>query len=785
MFRFKLSFLFIINLMVFHLSVNAQSNNAVLAKKYQTLVSKAEISDSGFISIHLNDNNLWLEIPDSIMGRDLLIGSRVEEISSTKNAVAGQMMHNPMLVRFSQDDKSVYLHVIDTEKVMDAKDPISISFDRNNIQTIYTAFKIEARNARNDASVIDVTKFFSNQIPQISPFGGGGSGKVIPEVTKTTYARAYDGNVEIITQMGFMGKRSQFMCSLHRSIVLLPKEPMQPRLASAQINYYEEVRKELSSEYMDVKNYSYIRRWRLEPKKEDIQKHKNGKLVEPKKPIVFYVDNSIPEKWKPFIKAGIEDWQMAFEKIGFKNAIIAKDYPVNDTSFHANDFTNNCFRYITTEKANAMGNHWIDPRSGEILQGDVLFYHNVISKLYQWRFSQTAANDPAIRGNMNDVSDEIMGELIRYAAAHEIGHSLGMKHNYRASYAFPVDSLRSPSFTKKYGTAASIMDYARNNYIAQAKDKGVGLTPPLLGVYDYFAIKWAYQPIYEANTSEEEKATLNRWFEERSKDDMYLFGAKNGMGDGTLDPSVLTESLGNDVVKASRYGAVNAKLIMKNLIEWSAADELGDDHLRWMYDGVIKQYNRYFKHVEARLGGVFEFDLTNEMHPEKYVAVSREKQKEALDYIMDELLGQFDWMKSEDLEKRLGSLDEEIIKAQGKKIEDLLNRAVLVRMYTCTTESKDPYAVSEYLSDITKRLFNLSAKKQSTDWVRNLQVEYVKGLQKLLKDNADKSGHVFNNLIMADIHSELESIKNIAIKRAEKGNENVKKHFSFLTYILE
>ncbi|PXY02777.1 hypothetical protein DF185_01405 [Marinifilum breve] len=782
MFRFKLSFLLLILALSF--SASAQMNNAALAKKYQALINKAKVSDSGFISTHLSDSKLWLEIPDSIMGRDLLIGSRVEEISSTKSAVAGQMMHNPILVRFSQDDKNVYLHVINTEKVMNAEDPISISYDRNNVQTIYTAFKKEARNTKNSASVIDVTKFFAAQIPQISPFGGGSKGKLISEATKTTSARAYAGNVEIVTQMAFIGKRSQFMCSLHRSIVLLPKEPMRPRLASSQINYYEEVRKELSSDYMDVESYSYIRRWRLEPKKEDIQNHKNGKLVEPKKPIVFYVDNSIPEKWKPYIKAGIEDWQKAFEKIGFKNAILAKDYPVNDTSFHANDFTNNCFRYITTEKANAMGNHWIDPRSGEILQGDVLFYHNVISKLYQWRFSQTAANDPAIRGNMNDVSDEIMGELIRYAAAHEIGHCLGMKHNYRASYAFPVDSLRSASFTKKYGTAASIMDYARNNYIAQPKDKGVSLTPPLLGVYDYFAIKWAYQPIYNANTPEEEKATLNKWFEERSQDDMYLFGAKNGMGDGTLDPSALTESLGNDVIKASRYGAANTKQIMKNLIEWSAAEELGDKHLRWMYEGVIKQYNRYFKHAEARLGGVYEFDVTNRTHPEKYVAVSRDKQKEALDYIMDELLSQFEWMKSEDLEKRLGGLDREIITAQGKKINDLLNRAVLVRMYTCTTESKDPYTVGEYLADITDRLFNVSTKKQQTDWMRNMQVEYVKGLQKLLKDNADKGGHVFNNLIMADIKAELESIKNISIKRAEKGNENIKKHFTFLKYIL-
>ncbi|WP_372646131.1 DUF5117 domain-containing protein, partial [Ancylomarina sp.] len=453
MFRFKFLSLLLISLIALSSSTHAQSNPSALAKKYQSLVSKADISDNGFINVHMNDDKLWLEIPDSIMGRDLLIGSRVEEISSTKSAVAGQMMHNPMMVRFSQDKKTVYLHLIDTKNQMDQNDPISISFNRNNMQTIMHAFKIEARNLKNKASVIEVSKLFNSQIDIISPFGGAGRGKSIPEATKTISARAYSGNVEIVTQMGFTGKRDQFMCSLHRSIVLLPKTPMQPRLASKKIGYYDEPKKELSSEYMDVKSYAYVKRWRLEAKKEDIERHKKGELVEPAKPIVFYVDNSIPEKWKSYIKAGIEDWQKAFEAIGFKNAIVAKDYPLKDSTFYANDFTNSCFRYVTTEKANAMGLHWIDPRSGEILQGDVLFYHNVIKKLYQWRFAQTAAVDPAIRGEANEVDEKVMGELIRYAAAHEIGHTLGLKHNYRASYAFPVDSLRSPTFTKKYGTA--------------------------------------------------------------------------------------------------------------------------------------------------------------------------------------------------------------------------------------------------------------------------------------------------------------------------------------------
>ncbi|MGQ1909527.1 zinc-dependent metalloprotease [Marinifilum sp. RC60d5] len=785
MFRFKLSTIFII--LVLSFSVSAQTNNEALAKKYQALVNKADLSDNGFISLHKSDSKLWLEIPDSIMRRDLLIGSRIEETSSTKSAVAGQMMHNPMMVRFSHDNKTVFMHLMNNPVSVDKNDSIAISFARNNKQTVMHAFKIEAVNAKNNACVIDVTKFFNSQITQISPFGGGSLGKAIPETTKTIDARAYSRNVEIVTQMGFYGKRKQFMCSMHRSIVLLPKKPMRPRLSSKQIGYYDEVKKELSSNYMNSKSYGYIKRWRIEAKKEDIKRHKNGQLVEPKKPIIYYLDNSIPEKWKPYIKAGIEDWQKAFEKIGFKNAIIAKDYPLNDTSFHANDFTNNCFRYITTEKANAMGNAWIDPRSGEIIQGDVLFYHNVISKLYQWRFAQTAACDPAIRGDINNVDEKILGDLIRYATAHEIGHCLGMKHNYRASYSFPVDSLRSASFTQKYGTTASIMDYARNNYIAQPKDKGVKLTPPLLGIFDYFSIKWAYQPIYEANTPEEETATLNKWFQERSEDDMYLFGTKNGMGDGTLDPSVLTESLGNDLVKASRYGAANIKIIMHNLIDWTDADKYGAAYLKEMYTVVVKQYNQYFKHVEALLGGVYEYNICNETHPEKFVAVPRDKQKEALKFAMEELLSQYDWLNQNDFIQRMGSLDREIMKAQGKTIGSLVNRNVLVRMSTCSSQSSDPYTVGEYLGDITHYLFNVSDKKQNTKWLRNLQIEYVKVLHEMLKDNAKDKGHVFNNIIMADIYSEIFSISKIALKqKMEKTPDDVSyKHFSFLLHIVE
>ncbi len=786
MLRIQFSFLFIIAFLTLNFSAVAQSYSTADAKKYQALVGKVEISEHGFMSVHKSADNLWLEIPEEIMGRDLLIACRLDQVSSSNTIAAGQMRNNPILVRFSHDDQNVYLHPVNTKESVNKNDAISISFERNRMITVMEVFKIEAVNPETNACLIDVTKFFNTPIEGVSPFGDKAApGKLVSELTNTVHVRAYDKNIELVTSMGFEGRREPFFCHMHRSILLLSKEPMQPRLSDPKMGYYDEAKKEFSSNKIDVESFGYIKRWRMEPKDEDLEKYQAGQLVEPQKPIVFYVDNAFPAKWRNYIKAGIEDWQSAFEAIGFKNAIQAKDYPEKDSAFQMNDITKSCFRYVTEETANAAGNAWIDPRSGEIIQGSVIWYHDVIKKLYQWRFAQTAANDPAIRGDKDEIDEKILGDLIRYAAAHEIGHCLGMKHNYRASYAFPVDSLRSVSFTHKYGTAASIMDYARNNYIAQPQDKGVRLTPPTLGVFDYLSLKWAYQPVFSAATPEEEREILNGWLADKNEDDMYLYGTKNGMGDGCMDPSVLSESLGNDLVKAGRYGVANIKIIMQNLVEWTAADKTGDANLQQMYEAVLKQYSQYLNHTETLLGGMYEFEITNPTHPNKFEAVPKKKQKEALEFMMDELLSQFDWMSTPEFERRMGSLDQEVMKSQGKIVEGLINRMVLVRIFTCSGMSAQPYYVGEYLSDIRERLFSVSSKKQSAHWMMNLQCEYVKTLQQLLEKNSADGGHPFNNLVMADILAELDAVHALVSKNAEKGDVAVRNHFAYLKYITE
>jgi hypothetical protein len=365
-----------------------------------------------------------------------------------------------------------------------------------------------------------------------------------------------------------------------------------------------------------VKQRYFINRWRLEPKPEDAGKMQRGELVEPKQPIVFYIDASTPVKWREYIRKGVEDWLPAFEEAGFKNAIVAKDAPVNDPGFNPEDV-----RYSV-----------YDPRSGEILESDVILYHNVLKLLAEWRFAQTAASDPAAR--KLEIEDEMLGDALQYVTAHEIGHSLGLRHNMAASYAFPVDSLRSAAFTHQYGTTPSIMDYARFNYVAQPEDKGVKLTPPRLGMYDTYAIHWGYRPIPEASRPEQEKKTLDAWIAKHAGDPRYRFG--EGDINGT-DPTSQRESLGDDVVKASEYGVNNIRYIFKHLPEWFARPGEDYEQQETALLALLKQYERYLGHVSTAVAGVEQYYPVQGEEQEMYRYASRETQERAVAFLLKQM----------------------------------------------------------------------------------------------------------------------------------------------------
>ena len=667
----------------------------------------------GLIILHKMDNKIYFELPLSLLGKDMLIGSTVTEITNNGFANVGEKPHEPMHVMFTRTDSTINLRQV-TCAYMSKDRNLQERIKTSMMPAIIENLAIKAYSPDSTAVVIDMTNFLLSDNEQLNPFSAYApvtwSGAWIEKEFKRNNSqiakiKTFDDNVSVQSSLTYSvslrDKRSYywykepFTAVMTRTFLLLPEEPMRPRLADPRINIFWQGYSEFSNEGNGMKPLYYANRWRLEPK--DEAAYRRGELVEPKKPIVFYIDNAFPEMWKPYMKYAVEVWQKAFENIGFKNAIIAKDFPTDDPEFDPDNLKYSCIRYSPSSVANAMGPSWTDPRTGEIINASVYVYHNVIKLVQDWRFLHTAAVDSDVRKVVLD--DEIIGDCIRYVVSHEVGHCLALMHNMSASAAIPVYSLRSPSFTQKYGTTYSIMDYARNNYVAQPgdKEKGVRLTPPELGLYDMFSISWLYRPLLDAKTPEDEVPTLSKWISEKSGNLAYRYGKQQFRT--RLDPSSVEEDLGDDAMKAGVYGIKNLKIILANLNGWVGKDDPDYRFRLNMYNEVIYQYFRYLNNVLMNIGGIYMNERYDGDVLPSYTVVPRKDQRRAVKFLLDQMKD-MDWLDAKEMQEgyplrgNIASyLQDEIFFAMIKQIGNVM---------ICASKSlgEDVYTAEDYMKDI-------------------------------------------------------------------------------------
>ncbi|MBT27369.1 MAG: zinc-dependent metalloprotease [Flavobacteriaceae bacterium] len=768
-------------------------------KTYSDIITDKAVTDNGLFDVHKIDDKYYYEINDSLLGRDMLMVTRIVKMA-TELPLSRHKMSEQVL-KWEKFDNNILLKQASYSKFANDSLPISIAVSNSNFEPIIASFKISVKNKDKNSYVIDVTSLYKNDVKM---FG-------FPQSTRKTYKissldsklsfiesiRSFPLNIEtkhIKTYKSSDSRNGQISMVLNNSMVLLPKEPMRRRYFDERVGWFTSSQTDYGIDNQEAETVRYLDRWRLEVKDEDIEKYKNGELVEPKKPIVYYLDPATPKKWRKYLKDGIEDWNVAFEAAGFKNAVIVKYPPTKeeDPDWSPEDVRYSTVRYLASPSLNANGPHVSDPRSGEIIESDINWYHNVMKLLRNWYFVQTAAVNPEARGV--EFKNEVMGELIRFVSSHEFGHTIGLPHNMGSSSAYPVDSLRSATFTKKYGTAPSIMDYARFNYVAQPGDEGVALMPsdwdtPNVGVYDIYSVKWGYKPILDVS-EEEEKSVLRSWIREKENDLTYRFGPS-----GAIDPSAQTEDLGDNAVKASEYGIANLKRIIPNLIEWTTEDGETYDELEYMYNQVLGQFRRYMGHVANNIGGVYQYYKTADQDGAVYTHVSKEHQKACVNFLNNHLFNTPYWMIEKDILNKIefAGMTNRIRTVQSSYLNNILDFGKMARMIENEAlNGNNAYTIENFMNDVKNGIWSeLRNGKKIDVYRRNLQRTYIQRLGYIMANEQPRRQGSFwanyttpVNVAVSDIRSStlgtLLNLRKELSKSVKKySDQNTKNHLNY------
>jgi hypothetical protein len=726
-------------------------------RPYNQVVTDRAVSDGGGITVHKVDDRYLFEVPDTVVGRDFLLVSRIAGVPvNVGGFLSAGTSVGERLVRWERSGDRVSLRSISVSAVADDSLPIAISVASNNVGAILMTFPIQAygrAGARDSATfVIDVTEFFGGDTPTLSGLNAAQRRtyqvrRLDPVRSFVTSVRSFPLNVEVRHTQTFDAaeppgdqRSGAISLEMRQSLVLLPRVPMRPRLADARAGFFTVNRVNYGLDVLKAQSETFIRRWRLEPK--DPAAYARGELVEPVKPIVYYLDPATPTRWRSYMRQGVEDWQSTFEKAGFRNAIVARDAPTpeEDPEWDPEDIRYSVVRWAASLVRNAVGPSTSDPRSGEIIESDITWYHNHMRSYRNRLLIETAASNPAAR-TLN-TPEELMGETMRKVVTHEVGHALGLPHNMVASSSFPTDSLRKPSFARRYGVSATIMDYARQNYVAQPGD---GLEPKdyirRLGPFDDFIINWGYRVLPDASTPEAERATLNRWLAEQTGPMPYRYVAQNYSG---VDPRAQTEDLGDDPIRSSTYAVANLKRVVPNLVSWTTKSGEGFEELTELYNETVGMWSQYMGHVTTLIGGVNVDNKTADQSGAVYRVVPKAKQKAALAFLTENVLKSPDWLAPAGIMSRLGPPTgaSSLVNRQANVITALLNTGRLGRLADSEVlEPANAYPLAEYLADVKRAVWGTAAAPPELDaGRRTMHRVYLERLEALISPPAAPAG---------------------------------------------
>ncbi|MBL7730790.1 MAG: zinc-dependent metalloprotease [Chitinophagaceae bacterium] len=727
-------------------------------KPYKEVITSKAVSDGGMFWVHKVEDKYFFEIPDSLLERDILVVNRLSKAAAGMRVggfagYAGDDISRNVIQFQRGPNNKIFLRSISfAEYAKDSTASMYTAVKRSNIQPIAASFDIKSLGKDSTGVVIDVTDYVSGD-NDILHFSSGAKstyriGSIQNDKSYIENIRSYPINLEIRTVKTYSRTPApptagfnpggpvtgNLTVEINSSLVLLPKVPMQARYFDKRVGYFDIRYVDYDANPQGVETIVMVKRWRLEPREEDMEKYKRGELVEPKKPIIFYIDPATPKKWIPYLIQGVNDWQGAFEKAGFKNAIMAKMAPTKeeDSTWSLDDARNSAIVYKPSDIANASGPSIADPRSGEIMESHINWYHNIMELLRDWYFVQCATSDPAARKMVFE--DELMGQLIRFVSSHEVGHTLGLRHNFGSSSTVPVENLRNKAWVEANGHTPSIMDYARFNYVAQPEDnisrKGLF---PRIGDYDNWAIEWGYRLFPQFKSPEAEKGHLNTWVIEKLKNRRLWWGDGETNGDDSRNQ---TEDLGDDAMKASMYGIKNLQRIVPNLTQWTKEDNKDYEGLRQMYDQVLGQFTRYSVHVARNVGGLM---LTPKMVEEAgpvYENVPKTKQKEAVDFLNKNVFATPTWVLNNDIFSRTGTTGSSyVLGVQTAALSRLLSTRTMDKLVEAeaTQGAANAYTLTELLGDLKKGIWTeLPSGKVSDMYRRNLQKAFVGSLTGLL-----------------------------------------------------